>query len=478
MSTEKVIAVDLDGTLTLTDTLHESLLALLREKPLLMLALPFWLVRGRASFKATVAGYIELDVTTLPYNQPLIDWLKEERACGKQIVLCSAANKHVTQAVANHLQLFDDVIASDAVENIKSTNKRKALDERFGVEGYDYVGNSRDDIEVWAGAKHAIVVNASQAVHDKAKNVTAVSQTFPSLDITLSDWCRAIRIHQWLKNLLIFVPLLAAHQFGNTPSLFILILAFFSLSLCASSVYIINDLLDLESDRRHPRKQNRPFASAKISVKAGALLSPLLLVFSLALGLMVNTAFLAVLILYFLLTIIYSLALKRIVLVDCLTLAMLFTLRVFAGAVAVSVPLSFWLIAFSVFIFLSLAFVKRYAELLVQIQAGNKHAHGRGYAVTDAPLLQTLGIAAGYSSVLVLALYLKDETVSLLYTQPLWIWITIPLMLFWISWVWLKANRGEMNDDPIVFAVTDKSSLIIAGLMAIVFVFADLGVGS
>ena len=476
MSTEKVIAVDLDGTLTLADTLHESVLALLREKPLLMFALPFWLVGGRAGFKATVARYVELDVTTLPYNQPLIDWLKEERACGKKIVLCSAANKHVAQAVANHLQLFDDVIASDAVENIKSTNKRKALDERFGVEGYDYVGNSSDDIEVWAGAKHAIVVNASRAVHEKAAQVTAVSQSFPSLGVTLSDWRRAIRVHQWLKNLLIFVPLLAAHQFGNTPSLFILILAFFSLSLCASSVYITNDLLDLESDRRHPRKKNRPFASAKLSVKSGAVLAPLLLVFSLVLGLMVNTAFLAVLILYFLLTTFYSLALKRIVLVDCLTLATLFTLRIFAGAVAVSVPLSFWLIAFSVFIFLSLAFVKRYAELLVQIQAGNNHAHGRGYLVTDAPLLQTLGIAAGYSSVLVLALYLNDETVSALYVQPLWIWITIPLLLFSISWVWLKANRGEMHDDPIVFAVKDKSSLIVACLIVIVCVCAAVGV--
>lgn len=477
MSDNAVIAVDLDGTLTLTDTLHESVVALVHDKPLLMFALPFWLLEGKAALKARVAERVELDVETLPYNKPLIDWLKEERASGKRIVLCSATNERIAHAVADHLQLFDEVIASNAATNIKSDQKRKALEERFGIKGYDYAGNSSADIAVWTGAAQAIVVNASVAVKNKAVQVATVSKVFPSKAITLADWRRVFRVHQWLKNALLFVPLLAAHQIGNIQSLSTLILAFISFSLCASAVYMTNDLLDLESDRRHPRKRSRPFASAAFPIALGAVLAPLCAISSLALGLMVGSTFLAWLILYFVLTTAYSLALKRIALVDCLTLAALYTLRIIAGAAAVSVPLSFWLLAFSVFIFLSLAFVKRYAELQVQEQAGNSHAHGRGYAVSDAPLVQTLGITAGYAAVLVLALYLHGETVTALYAQPVLIWFAVPLLLFWISWVWMKAHRGEMHDDPIVFSIKDKTSLVVAGLTAAAFVLATKGMG-
>ena len=474
----RVIAVDLDGTLTLTDTLHESVVAMVRDNPLSLFALPFWLLQGKAALKAKVAERVDLDVTTLPYNQLLIDWLKEERAAGKKIVLCTATNERVAHAVANHLQLFDEVIASDSATNIKSGNKRKALEERFGFKGYDYAGNSNADIEVWAGAAQAIVVNASDAVKDKAAQAAPVSKVFPAQAITLSHWRRVFRVHQWLKNALLFVPLLAAHQIGNIQSLSTLILAFISFSLCASAVYMANDLLDLDSDRKHPRKRNRPFAAAAVPIYVGAGLTPVFAIASLLLGLMVGTAFTAWLVIYFLLTCAYSLWLKRLALVDCLALAALYTLRIIAGAAAVAISLSFWLLAFSVFIFLSLAFVKRYAELQVQAQAGNSYAHGRGYAVSDAPLVQTLGITAGYAAVLVLALYLHGETVVTLYAQPELIWFAVPLMLFWVSWVWMKAHRGEMHDDPIVFAIKDKASLAVAALIAISFVLATNGLGS
>lgn len=473
-----VIVVDLDGTLTPIDTLHESLIALLKNKPLLFLLLPFWLSKGLAFFKVKVSENSELDVTTLPYNEPLIDWLKNQKASGKKIVLCTAANERIAQAVAEHLSIFDDVIASDANVNLKGVKKRKALELRYGERSYDYAGNSSADIEVWAGCRQAIVVNATNAVRTQAKQVATVSQTFPSASVSFADWRRALRVHQWLKNILLFVPLLAAHQLGNIQSLTTLALAFISLSLCASSVYIINDLLDLESDRRHPRKRQRPFAAGKVPIAAGAAVVPLLVVTSFMMGLIVGSDFFAVLILYFLLTTVYSLLLKRIVLVDCLTLAMLFTLRIIAGAAAASVPLSFWLMAFSVFIFLSLALVKRYAELMVQADAGNSHAHGRGYKVSDASLLQTLGVSSGYVSVLVMALYMRSEDVTRLYTIPTVIWLAVPLLLFWISWVWLKANRGEMHDDPIIFAIKDKASLVVAGLTASVFVYAANGLVS
>ncbi len=477
-NTEAVIAVDLDGTLTDTDTLHESIVALVGANPLYLFALPFWLAQGKAAFKAKVADLVDLDVTTLPYNQSLIDWLKQERAAGKKIVLCTATNERIAQAVADHLQLFDDVIASDVATNIKSGNKRKALEERFGVKGYDYAGNSSADIEVWTGAAEAIVVNASDSVIDKAAQVAPVAKVFPSQTITLSHWRRVFRVHQWLKNMLLFVPLLAAHQIGNIQSLSTLILAFVSFSLCASAVYIANDLLDLDSDRKHPRKRHRPFAAAAVPITVGAVLAPFFAVSSLALGLMVGAGFTAWLVVYFLLTCAYSLWLKRFALIDCLTLAALYTLRIIAGAAAVAIALSFWLLAFSVFIFLSLAFVKRYAELQVQAGAGNSHAHGRGYAVSDAPLVQTLGITAGYAAVLVLALYLHGETVLTLYAQPEMIWFAVPLMLFWVSWLWMKAHRGEMHDDPIVFAIKDKASLAVAALIAVSFLFATKGLGA
>ena len=475
MNEAQVIAVDLAGTLTLTDTLHESVLTLVRSKPYLLLFLPFWLFKGIAHLKQKVAEHSELDVTTLPYNQPLIDWLQAEKQRGKKIVLSTAANEKIAKQVVRNFNFFDEFIASDSTTNLKSARKREALQKRYGVKGYDYAGNSNDDLEVWAGASNAIVVNASETVVSKASTLTSISQIFRSERAGFAIWFKALRVHQWLKNLLLFVPLLAAHQIGNAQSLGLLIIAFLSFSLCASSVYITNDLLDLESDRIHPRKRFRPFASAKLSVLHGVIAAPLLIAASFLLGAVVGLDFLIVLLVYLLMSVTYSFNLKRLVLVDCLTLATLYTMRIIAGAATVSVSLSFWLLAFSIFIFLSLAFVKRYAELLVQSSEGKNSAHGRGYLVTDAPLLQALGVSSGYISTLVIALYLRSENVMSLYAQPLAIWLLIPILLFWVSWVWLKSSRGEMRDDPVVFAAKDKTSLSVAAITALVFIYAAIG---
>lgn len=472
MSSAKVIAVDLDGTLTLTDTLHESVLKLLRYNPFMIFLLPLWLIRGVAYLKSKVAENSVLDVTTLPLNTTFINWLKEQKADGKKLVLCTASNMRIAKAVDDHLDLFDDVIASNAHENLKSIHKRKALQKKYGEQGYDYAGNSSADLKVWAGASHAIVVNANKRVLKKASQIASISKIFPSENPSVSDWLRALRLHQWLKNLLLFVPLLASHQLGNIQSIITLIVALISYSLCASSVYVINDLFDLESDRNHPRKKQRPFASGKLLIKSGAVVAPLLIILSTILATSVNNNFLIILLIYLFLTLLYSLILKRMVLVDCLTLATLYTLRIIAGAAALSIPLSFWLLAFSIFIFLSLALVKRYAELVVQAQEGKSHAHGRGYLVSDVTILQALGVSSGYISALVLALYLRSEDVISLYIQPMAIWLVLPILLFWISWVWLKAARGEMHDDPIVFAVKDKASLFVGVLTVVVFVYA------
>ncbi|WHZ25496.1 MAG: Integral membrane protein [Nitrospira sp.] len=454
----QTIVVDLDGTLLHTDTLHESVLQLLRDDAIYVLYLPFWLLAGKAFLKQKLADSVELNPATLPYNIQLIEWLKEQKELGHKLVLCTATNMSVAQRIANHLQLFNEVMASDGENNLAGVRKKAALDEAYGEGQYIYAGNSSDDIHVWNGASKGIVVNAASSVLVKAKKITEIHSDFPRLPITLSAWRRVFRFHQWLKNLLIFVPLLAAHRLSETDSLTQLIVTFISFSLCASAVYITNDLLDLESDRQHPRKKHRPFASGLVPISYGVLLAPVCGLVGLALSVYVGKYLPAWLFVYFTLTFAYSIKLKKLVLIDCLTLAALYTLRIVAGAAAVSVPLSFWLLAFSTFIFLSLAFVKRYAELQVHVLERKNKAHGRGYYVTDASLIQTLGIAAGYAAVLVLALYLQGETVTTLYHTPEFIWGSVPLILFWISWMWLKAHRGLMNDDPLVFAVKDRAS--------------------
>ena len=469
---QRPLVVDLDGTLIHTDMLHESAIRLLRDKPHFVLAIPFWLSRGTALLKQKLAGHVDADITSLPFNQQLIDWLQSQKDLGRSLVLCTASDKSVAEAIANHLKLFDEVIASEGVKNLAGQNKANTLVEKYGENGFDYVGNSSVDLLVWEKSKQGVVVNGSNRLVDQASAITEVTHVISKDKNNLKTWVKVFRLHQWIKNILIFVPIFAAHQVITGELWINLGLAFLSFGLCASSVYVANDLLDLESDRAHPRKRSRPFASGQIPIWMGAVLTPVLILSSLAMAQYVGGSFLPWLLVYFGLTCAYSWGLKRLVLVDCLTLAILYTLRIVAGAAAVSVPLSFWLLAFSIFLFLSLAFIKRYAELQAQPNSGSNKLHGRGYYLDDASLVQQLGITSGYAATLVLALYLNSENVIKLYRTPEMIWGAVPLMLLWISWMWLKAHRGLMHDDPIVFAVKDKVSVLIGALFMVILILA------
>jgi 4-hydroxybenzoate polyprenyltransferase len=469
------LVVDLDGTLLRTDTLHESALRLLRDSPLDVLRLPFWLSQGKAVLKRRVSARTGFDPAALPYRADLIEWLQAQRAAGRPLVLCTASDVSVAGPIAAHLGIFDDVMASDGVVNLAGRHKAEALVARYGAAGFDYAGNSGADLAVWAQARRSIVVDAPLAVARRARESSDVEREFPREPIRLRTWTRVLRVHQWMKNLLLFVPLIAAHEILDAEAWPKLMVAFLSFSLCASAVYVGNDLLDLESDRLHPRKRNRPFAAGTVPVWMGVIAVPLLLAASVLLGWQVGGTFLPWLAGYFLLTCVYTLLLKRLVLVDCLTLAMLYTVRIVAGAAAAGLGLSFWLLAFSMFLFLSLAFIKRYAELLVQAGSGKDKAHGRGYFTADAPLVQAFGIASGYGSALVLALYLNSESVILLYRQPEVAGGAVPILLFWVSWVWLQAHRGNMNDDPLVFAVKDRASLLAGAAFAFVLLTASVG---
>lgn len=443
--------------------LHESALRVTRDRPFDLPRFPVWLAQGKAVLKSRLASRTTFDAALLPYNETLLAWLKEQRAAGRRLVLCTASDRSIADAVAAHLGVFDDVLASDGATNLAGHSKADALAARYGEQGFDYVGNSGADLKVWRRARKAIVVNGARGLAGKADALCGVEREFPAAPGGIKAWARVLRVHQWMKNLLLFMPLLAAHEVDNLDGWLTLALAFVSFSLCASVVYIANDLLDLESDRAHPRKRLRPFAAGTVPAWQGVLAAPLLLAAGLALGAAVGAGFLSWLLCYFVLTCAYSWGLKRVILLDCVTLAMLYTMRITAGAAALAMPLSFWLLGFSMFLFLSLAFVKRYAEIQVQALSGKQKVHGRGYYTTDEQLVQTLGVCAGYAAAVVLALYLNSDNVLMLYLWPEVMWGVVPVLLFWVSWIWMQAHRAQMHDDPLVFAVKDRASQL-AGL--------------
>lgn len=465
------LVVDLDGTLIHTDLLHESALYLFKVKPWLIFSLLLWLIKGRAWLKLELTNIIDLPIASLPYNIELIDFLRKQKRIGRRIILCTASDQILAQAVADHLGIFDEILASDGFTNLAGSLKAKVLTARYGNKGFDYAGNSHADLTVWEASRYAIAVNCSSALLKKASSNFFIEKIFPRPVTGLRAWIKVFRLHQWVKNSLIFIPAFAAHTAMTADVWQSLTLAFLSFGLCASFVYVLNDLLDLDSDRKHPRKRYRPFASGHVPIWIGIAMTPMLILSSLLIAVEVGNNFLYWLLIYIGLTSLYSWGLKRLVIIDVLTLAILYTLRIVAGAAAIGMPLSFWILAFSIFLFLSLAFIKRDAEL--QSYDGEvQQIHGRGYIKSDAPLVQQLGVSSGYAAVLVLALYINSENVIKLYRMPEMIWGAVPLLLWWLSWMWFKANRGLMHDDPIVFAIKDKTSLFVGVLFLGAFALA------
>jgi 4-hydroxybenzoate polyprenyltransferase len=463
------LCVDLDGTLIRSDLLLESLMLLLKRNPLYLFLAIVWLLRGKAVLKSQIASRVSVNPAALPYNKELLEWLTSERSTGRELWLCTASNAKLAESVARHLGIFDGVFASDSRINLAGKRKADQLVERFGLGAFDYCGNEWRDLAIWRCARGAIIVNAGPRLEQQVGAELAVLRTFSSGTNRLRPVLRALRPHQWAKNVLVLVPLLTAHRAGDPSALAAGVSALISFCLCASSVYLLNDMLDLEADRAHARKSKRPFATGDLSLAAGFILVPVLLGAAALIAVFLPPKFQLALAAYYLLTTAYSLALKRFLLIDAVALAGLYTLRIIAGAAAVTVALSFWLLLFSVFLFLSLAFVKRYAELDALRRQQRLAAIGRGYRVEDLAVLQSFGTAAGYLSVLVLALYINSPEISALYHRPKVIWILCVLMLYWVSRVWMTAHRGGMHDDPVVYALRDRVSLGL-GLVAAITV--------
>lgn len=463
------LVVDLDGTLTVVDTLHEAAVRFFTTSPLTApWHLMRWLRGGKAHMKSRLREAAVCDPAALPWSEKVHELITEAREAGRPVVLCTASDEGMARDIADHLGCFDDVMASDGARNLSGAAKAQALVDRYGECGFDYVGNSKADIPVWGRAREAIVVSSDASLVANARRAGNVSLVLPPVRAELRDWVRQLRLHQWAKNTLLFVPLFAAQRLDDLAALWTVTIASFAFGVIASSTYVLNDLFDLEADRLHAKKRDRPLAAGRIPTLQAVVFIPVGLAIGLLLSFLVGVQFFWVAVAYIVATTAYSLLLKQLVLIDVITLAGLFTLRIGAGAVAIASTLSPWLLMFSIFLFLSLAYLKRYVELAGASRS--KKIAGRGYMAQDLAMVMTLGIGSGYSALVVLALYLFSDAALSLYASPYLIVVAVPIMGYWLSYMWLLAMRGQMGHDPVLHAVKDRHSLIVALLFFSVFV--------
>ncbi|WP_145535389.1 UbiA family prenyltransferase [Yersinia thracica] len=460
------LCIDLDGTLVRTDTLVESFFMLIKKNPLYAFACILWLIRGKAALKNEIAKRVTMNASSLPYNESLLAMLHEEHRNGREIWLCTAANEKIAQSVSEHLGIFSKVIASNDTKNVSSSVKADEILSH--TDSFDYAGNSSDDIKVWDKSIGAIVVDLPKKLMNKVS--VPILYKFDSDKKTIKSWLKEIRIHQWAKNLLIFIPILAAHEISKSSLLLDAMLAFIAFGFCASSVYLLNDLVDLEADREHKTKRNRPLASGAIPLIHGIIAAVILFILSIIITSYLPIQFAFALASYYVITLAYSFSLKSKVVVDVATLAILYSMRLVAGAAATGIILSNWLISFSMFIFFSLAIVKRVVELKAAESDGK--IKGRGYYPTDIPLLLSSGISAGYISILVFVLYIDSSASLQNYNNPDVLYLIAPILFVWLTRVWLLTWRGDMHDDPVAFAIKDRTSQLMGICMATLMIFA------
>ena len=459
-----VLAVDLDGTLLRSDSLVESFWAAFGrdwQAPFRAIAA---LVSGRVALKKHLARASSLDVATLPYDADVIAYVDAWRGQGGKTALVTASDQLIADQVADHLGLFDEVHGSDGHVNLKGEAKAQFLTQRYGAGGYAYMGDAAVDLPVWQGASKAITVNAPQSVKDRANRLGVEVEHLTTKSRSIMPYFKALRPHQWLKNILVFLPMVTAHRF-EAVTMFTSFLAFVAFSLIASSVYVLNDLLDLAADRMHPRKSLRPFASGSVPIAHGSWMALGLLAVGVGLAALLGWRFGLVMFSYYVLTTAYSFSLKRLIVIDICVLACLYTLRIVAGGVASDMLISMWLLAFSVFFFLSLAAVKRQAELIDSALRGKLVATGRGYQVADVAIVSIIALCAGYVSVLVMALYVNSPLVRGLYPQPRALGGICGILLYWVTYIVMITHRGAMHDDPLVYAAKDRTSQVCAVLI-------------
>jgi 4-hydroxybenzoate polyprenyltransferase len=463
------LVVDIDGTLLVTDLLHESLLQFLARYPFEGFR-PFgWLLGGKDVLRTRLADRVEPGIDAMPLRDEVVRVIRAAQAEGRNVFLASASDRRHVQLLADRLGGIAGVFATEAGHpNLVGEAKARRLVAEFGERGYDYVGNHQVDFEIWRSARGVVAVAHTEDFARKVRAVFPHAEIITQVKTSFAPYLRALRLHQWVKNSLVFLPMVAGHRF-ETTTIAASLIAFFAFCFAASSAYVINDLLDLPADRDHPRKSRRPFACGQVPISHGVVLSAALMGVSVALAVALPPGFATILALYVFSTLSYSLFLKRKLLIDVVMLGALYTLRVYGGLAANALEQTQWLLAFCLFLFLSLAIVKRCSELEVKRSAGLPTLTGRGYRVEDLAVLLPLGAAAGYGAVFVVTLYLSSPEVMTLYAHPTRLWLMLPLLLYWLSRVLVLANRGDLHDDPLVFALTDRNSWgVAAGVAAII----------
>jgi len=462
------LVVDLDGTLIHSDLLWESIVLFLKQHLLRAWLLPFWLLAGKAGFKAKLAHAVALDPAALPYDAAVLELLRAERARGRTLVLATGSQQRFAQQVADHLGLFDQVLATGDGINLTSHNKARRLTGLYGARGYDYLGNARADLPVWLDCAEALSVTRTpfRLADGRTTRHCGSARAHP-----LPALFKALRPRQWLKNLLVFVPMLAGHAL-DLPALTASLVAFLAFSLCASSAYLLNDALDAQDDRVHPTKHTRPIAAGALPLPLALCASPLLAIGALLLCASFDLLLLAAVGVYFASTLAYSLVLKRLLMVDIVALAILYSLRVLGGAAATGIAPSFWLLAFSFFVFLSLALLKRHSELVNLQQRGKDKTRGRGYTVEDRMPVAMMGVNSAFLSVLVFMLYFNSGNVLDLYRNPAWLAGILPLLVFWLGRLWVLSFRGQVNEDPVLYVSKDRTSLVVVACCLTLALFA------
>lgn len=468
---------DLDGTLLRTDVFAESVVRLSLRKPWLVLAVIWWLRKGRGYCKGRVAMLAAPMWTTWPVREAVRDRIASDCAAGEPVLLATAAHHLVAEKVAAAVGLFDGVIASTDTHNLKGTAKLEAI-RRWtadqACDGYSYAGDSAADLPIWSEANHIIAVAPSVWLRRRLVMLGKPLEVVDEMVSPLTSIVRALRPHQWVKNVLVFVPMIVGQRLA-VANLVQSSIGFIVFCLTASAVYVLNDLSDLDADRLHHKKQTRPFASGELSVHAGVGMVAILLACALCVALVaLPPVFLMVMAGYFVANVAYSAFLKKRPIFDVLMLATMYVVRLEAGGAATGIPLSPWLLAFSLFFFTSLAFAKRYAELQRIAAHGGLGAAGRGYKVVDCETILSLGTASGYVAIMVLALYMNSDQMRALYGDSRLLWLICPFVMYWITRVWLLARRGVMDEDPVVFAFHDRASLAVAGVCAALLAAATL----
>ncbi|MFC0408653.1 UbiA family prenyltransferase [Roseomonas elaeocarpi] len=464
------IVVDLDDTLLRTDTLLEVVLLMLRQRPWTLVLLPFWLLGGKAHLKRRIMEHVEADLSTLPVNEPLLRWLREQHAAGVPLHLFSAADERIVRPLARHFGIFGYARGSDGTVNLSGARKLEAIRALVG-ERFAYVGDHLKDVVIWQACGAAVPVGDVARLRRAMGPGVEVVAVFEAPSPGPRTWIKALRLHQWAKNALLFVAaLLGGNVLGDLP---LSALGFLSFGLLASATYLVNDMLDLAADRAHRSKRFRPLASGALPLRQGVVAVPVLLILAGLPMLWMPVAFAEVALLYVAVTLAYSFHVKRVLMLDVITLAGLFTVRILAGIAALHHPVTPWLLAFSMFFFLSLACVKRHSECLVMAAEGTTSAPGRAYRPGDAPWLMAMGAASGFSAMSTFFIFLVGfGSPILLYPHPRWMWLVCIILGYWICRTWALATRGEMNDDPVLFAVRDPLSLVLAGLIGVLMLLA------